>query len=121
MKYENLGPRGNFWVAQRSDLEKTLIELGWGLFFIWIGIAVLTGVGTGISLLGVGIIILSLQIVRALAKLRIDRFWLVVSLLLFTIGFSELFHWTLFLFPILMILGGSWLCLKGLIGERVGA
>jgi hypothetical protein len=32
--------------------------MGWGLFFIWMGIAVLADVGWGVGFLGVGLIIL---------------------------------------------------------------
>jgi hypothetical protein len=44
--------------AQRKKLERKADALGWGLFFIWIGIAVLADVGWGVGFLGVGLIIL---------------------------------------------------------------
>jgi len=51
-------------VANRRGLTKKLEAAGWGLFFIWIGIALLADVGWGVGLLGVGIIILGAQVSR---------------------------------------------------------
>lgn len=44
--------------AQRRKLHRQLDAIGWGLFFIWVGIAILTGLGWGFGLIGVGVIIL---------------------------------------------------------------
>jgi hypothetical protein len=44
--------------AQRKRLDRKLDALGWGLFFIWMGIAVLADVGWGVGFLGLGLIIL---------------------------------------------------------------
>jgi hypothetical protein len=44
--------------AQRKKLDRKLDAVGWGLFFIWIGVAVLADVGWGVGLIGVGLIIL---------------------------------------------------------------
>jgi hypothetical protein len=43
---------------QRIKLRRQLNTAGCGLFFIWIGIAVLANLGWGIGLIGVGLIIL---------------------------------------------------------------
>jgi hypothetical protein len=43
---------------RRKRLARRLDSLGWGLFFIWIGIAFLADVGWGVGFIGVGIIIL---------------------------------------------------------------
>jgi hypothetical protein len=44
--------------AQKKKMHRQLDAIGWGLFFIWIGIAVLANLGWGIGLIGVGLIIL---------------------------------------------------------------
>ena len=44
--------------------EKKLEAVGWGLFFIWIGIAFLTDIGFPVGLFGVGIITLGSQAAR---------------------------------------------------------
>ncbi len=64
-------------------LARKLDAAGWGLFFIWMGVAVLAAVGWGVGLLGVGILTLGAQLARQHFGLRIDRFWLVVGALLF--------------------------------------
>lgn len=42
----------------QRKLRRKLDAIGWGLFFIWIGIAILANVGWGFGLIGVGVIIL---------------------------------------------------------------
>jgi hypothetical protein len=44
--------------AGRKKLNRKLDAAGWGLFFIWTGVAVLADVGWGVGLIGVGVIIL---------------------------------------------------------------
>ena len=44
--------------ARRKKLNRKIDAAGWGLFFIWIGIAVLADMGWGVGLIGVGVIIL---------------------------------------------------------------
>lgn len=41
-----------------KKLYRKLDAIGWGLFFIWIGITVLANLGWGIGLIGIGMIIL---------------------------------------------------------------
>jgi hypothetical protein len=50
--------------AQRKKLDRKLDAVGWGLFFIWIGVAVLADVGWGVGLIGVGLIILGALVAR---------------------------------------------------------
>jgi hypothetical protein len=50
--------------TQRKYLDRKLDAVGWGLFFIWIGIAILADVGWGVGLIGVGTIILGSLVVR---------------------------------------------------------
>jgi hypothetical protein len=50
--------------VQRIKRHRQLDAAGWGLFFIWIGIAVLANLGWGIGLIGVGLIILVKLLVR---------------------------------------------------------
>jgi hypothetical protein len=44
--------------TQKKRLDRKLDSIGWGLFFIWMGIAVLVDLGWGVGCLGVGLIIL---------------------------------------------------------------
>ena len=53
-----------FKTTQRKEVERKLDALGWGLFFTWIGVAILADVGWGVGLMGVGLIILGALAVR---------------------------------------------------------
>jgi len=50
--------------AQRRKLNRTLDAVGWGVFFIWIGIAFLADLGWGVGFIGVGLIILGALVAR---------------------------------------------------------
>jgi hypothetical protein len=50
--------------AQRKKFERRLDAFGWGLFFIWIGVAFLADVGWGVGFLGIGVIILGSLAIR---------------------------------------------------------
>lgn len=50
--------------TSKKKLHRTLDAIGWGLFFIWVGIAFLTDVGWGVGCIGVGVIILGMLGVR---------------------------------------------------------
>ena len=50
--------------AQRKEVERKLDALGWGLFFIWTGVAILADVGWGVGLIGAGLIVLGVLAVR---------------------------------------------------------
>ena len=41
--------------GRKVGIAKTLESLGWALFFIWVGMALLLDVGWGVGLLGVGV------------------------------------------------------------------
>jgi len=70
-------------VATPGQVPATLIEsAGWGVFFIWIGIALLAGVGWGAAILGVGCIMVGVQIARRMFALKVDRVGLVIGLCL---------------------------------------
>ena len=50
--------------TRRSKLHRKFDAVGCALFFIWIGIAILTNVGWGIGLIGIGVIIIGLLVVK---------------------------------------------------------
>lgn len=65
---------------ERHDRAGHYDAIGWALFFIWVGIAWLAGVGLGIGLVGVAVITLAMQAVRKMNGLRVEVFWIVVGL-----------------------------------------
>jgi hypothetical protein len=71
-------------------LVKKLDAVGWGVFFIWIGIAFLADVGWGVGLLGVGVIALGTQVARKYLGLPIERFGVVIGIVFVLWGVWEL-------------------------------
>ena len=62
-----------------KNVAKTIEVVGWGFFFIWVGVALMTDIGWGVGLLGVGVITLGAQAVRKFVGLSIEGFWVVVG------------------------------------------
>jgi hypothetical protein len=90
---------------------------GWGLFFVWIGIALIADVGWGVGLLGVGIITLGAQAARNYFGLKLEGFWVVTGFLFVLGGVWELFNVPLDLMPILCIVAGVALFVSVLVGK----
>ncbi len=87
-------------------LNRRLDAVGWGLFFVWVGIAFLADVDWGAGLLGVGIITLGGQAMRRYFALRVEVFWVMVGFFFLLGGVWELFNIRLDLLPILCIVAG---------------
>jgi hypothetical protein len=94
-----------------------LDAVGWGLFFIWIGIALFANVSWGIGLLGVGIITLGGQVARKYMDLKFETFWIVVGLLFVLGGVWELFSVRVSLVPLVCIGAGVALLVSALVGR----
>jgi hypothetical protein len=77
-------------MVEKSVLDKKLEAFGWGLFFVWVGIALLLDVGWGIGLLGVGAITLGGQGARQYLGLQPEGFWIVVGALFLLGGILHL-------------------------------
>ncbi len=104
--------------AQRSELNRKLEAIGWGLFFIWMGIALFAHVGWGAGLLGVGIITLGVQAARKYFGMKLEGFWVAVGFLFVVGGVWKLFNVHLGLLPILCIVAGVALLGSRMVGSR---
>ncbi len=101
-----------FWeFPERTDLEKKLDAGGWGLFFIWVGVAWLMEVDLGVTLMGVAAITLGAQLVRWLLKVAVEPFWIVVGSCFAAASAWSLLGTDVSLVPILLILAGAALLL----------
>ena len=89
-----------------------LSAAGWGLFFIWIGIALLLKLSAGIILLGIGAITLLIQVVRKYLNLRLEIFYVVIGLLFMIGGFWENYKPDFPLIPVFLIVVGTGLLLS---------
>jgi len=72
-------------LRKQNDLENKMATLGWGVGFVWVGVAILSGLSTGIGLLGVGLITLGTQAMRRFSGLAFESLWVVIGIL-FTLG-----------------------------------
>ncbi len=98
-------------------LNKRLDAVGWGLFFIWVGIAFIAHVGWGAGLLGVGIITLGGQVMRKYFALRVEVFWVMVGFFFLLGGVWKLLNVQFGLIPILVIAAGLALLVSTLVGK----
>ena len=89
----------------------------WSFFFIWIGIALLSNLGWGVGLLGVGIIILGKQATRKYMALGLETFGVVCGLLFVLGGVWELLSVRISLVPVVCIAAGVALLLSALFGK----
>ncbi|MGB2769010.1 MAG: hypothetical protein WBC88_04720 [Candidatus Zixiibacteriota bacterium] len=103
---------------QRRHLAKKLDAVGWGLFFIWVGIAFLADLGTGVGLLGVGVITLGGQVARKHYNLKLEGFWVVVGLLFVVGGVWNLIQAKVALVPLLLIAAGLAVLVSAFWGKR---
>jgi hypothetical protein len=104
-------------IGDGRAIARKLEALGWGLFFIWIGIALLVNLGWGVGILGVGILTLGVQIARKYLALQFDTFWIVVGTLFVLAGIWELLSLRISLIPIICIVAGAVLLLSALAGK----
>lgn len=95
-----------------SRLAARLSAIGWGLFFIWIGVVYLQDYGSAVGLLGVGIITLVMQAFRRIGGLAMEAFWVVIGLLFTLGGLWAIFEIDAPLVPIVLILAGLVLILS---------
>lgn len=95
--------------------HRRLSAVGWGLLFVWVGVAVLLNVGWGYGLLGVGVIVLASQVAHLmLREAQLDWFSTIVGLIFLLGGIWTLFSIQVALVPILCIVAGAALMLSAL-------
>jgi uncharacterized membrane protein len=98
--------------ASDKGMGKRLDAMGWGLFFIWVGVSLLMDLGWGVGLIGVSVIIFLEQSARKYYGLGIEKFWAVVGVIFLLGGVWELFQVQVGLVPILLIAAGCALLLS---------
>jgi hypothetical protein len=112
--------REELQAAATTDLVNKLAATGWGLFFVWIGLAFLVDAGVGVTLLGIGIITLCMQLARKWFELKFEGIWLIIGLLLLIGGVWEMLAVQLPLMPVLLIVAGLALLFSILRGKESG-
>ncbi len=103
---------------QQTDQARQLDAIGWAVFFIWIGLAMLAGLLWGWFLLGTGILILAVQIGRWLTGVEIEKSWIACGAVLLAGGVWQLVDMPWPLAPLLLILLGVILLSKAVSHAR---
>jgi hypothetical protein len=96
--------------TSKQALDKRLDAIGWGLFLIMLGGLWLAPEGTipeSAWLIGTGVIILGLSVVRYLNGIEVSWFWIGLGILALGTGLSALLGLNLPIFPILLIIAGA--------------
>lgn len=93
---------------------RTLSKVGWSLFLIWLGIVLLVEFTMGIVLLGVGGIILGMQMARKYVGLDLESPWIGVGLIFALGGVWELLDVQLPLIPLVLVAVGVILLVSAL-------
>ena len=109
----------NIEATKRDDVSQQLDSIAWALFFIWIGVAVLAGVGWGWSLIGIGVIILGAEAMRWQRGVATSGFWITCGAVFIVGGIWELLRLSRPLAPVLLILFGLVVLWKAFFGGNV--
>lgn len=92
--------------SNERSIARVIDSAGWGLFFLWVGVALLLDIGWGPGLIGVGVITLGGQVARRYYGLSIESFWVAVAVLFVLGGVWELLQIRVSLVPVLAIVAG---------------
>lgn len=90
----------------RHDRSSRFDAAGWAIFFIWVGVAWLADVGTGVGLLGIAAITLGMQGLRRIYRVPVDRFWVLLGIGFAIAGFWQWFDIQKPLAPFILIAAG---------------
>jgi hypothetical protein len=108
---------------QKEALNERLNAIGWGLFLVMLGGLWLVPqemVPEGAWLIGTGLIILGLAVVRYLNDIEVSWFWLGLGVLALGTGVGELVGLSLPVFPILLIIAGAATLFRVFFGKEQG-
>ncbi len=100
-----------------APLEKRLDGAGWGVLFIWAGIALATGIGWGAALAGIGLITLGVQAARKLMGFALDGFSVTVGCLFVAGGIWQFVNGSVGIVPLLCIGFGVVLLVSAVAGR----
>ncbi len=106
--------------SERAPIEKRLEGAGWGLLFIWVGLALTMRIGWGAALVGVGLIALGVQLARRWVGLALDGFSVTVGGLFVAGGIWEMVNGSVGLVPLLCFGVGLLLLVSAIAGKPRG-
>jgi len=107
-------------VTDGRGSEKKLDVAGWGLFLVWVGMAIITDIGWGTGLTGVGFIILLGQAARSYLGVKTEKFPILLGVFFVLGGIWELTTIQLSLAPIVCVVAGLALLVSAVVRKSQG-
>lgn len=105
--------------SDRGRSHRQLTAATWGALLVWVGVAVLFGVGWGYGSLAFGLIILAGEVLHSMiGSYRLDWFATVVGVMFTVGGIWTLFNLQVALLPVLFIVAGVALIASTLVARR---
>lgn len=89
-----------------TTFARSIDSIGWGLFFMWVGVALLASFSWSVSLIGTAAIILLTQGVLFLRGHRMDIFMTAVGIVLLVGAATDVYDSLWSLFPAMLIVVG---------------
>jgi len=105
----------------RHQLNKRIENISWGIFLVMAGCIWLVPdrfVPQGTWLIGAGLILLGLNLIRFTKAIRMSGFTLLLGTIALFSGIADLFYVDLPLFPIILILIGANILIRPLIEKH---
>ena len=108
-------------MANLKALDRHYKAIAWGAGFVWIGIlSLIPGNQNSIGVLGIGFILLALNLARSLSRIPINGFTTMLGILAFALGLAALLRpvlnfprFELDFFPLLLIAIGLYILIPG--------
>lgn len=92
--------------GRNSTFNRSIDSVGWALFFMWVGIALLSNFSWTVSLVGTAAIILGVQATLLVRGERLDVFMAAVGVVLVIGAVADVYGSPWSLFPTLLIVIG---------------
>ena len=93
-------------IGSDKSFARKMDSIGWALFFVWVGVALLTNVSWTWALVGTAIIILGIQAILLLKGESIDLFMSAVGVVLLGGAVAHIYALRWSLFPAFLIVVG---------------
>lgn len=101
-----------------EGFARQLDAVSWGLFLVWVGVAILLNLGWGLGLLGVSAIILGGAAIRSFKGLPIEGFWVAAGIVLLACAVWEFFAISWPMLPVIIIGFGVVMLLRAFRGPQ---
>lgn len=107
-------------LGANSTFARSIDTIGWALFFMWVGIALLANLDWTVSLIGTAAIILVVQFILFVRGERLDVFMGAVGVVLLIGAVTDVYGSAWSLFPMLLIVVGIAMLVSALRGDAGG-